>query len=99
MKLDEITLFFNKISSKKNKKLDSKLKFEFDDGVVFVDDTKDKIEINNLDLKSDCSIKISNSNFEKLIKKELNTSMALMSGDITIEGDMNIALKISDLFE
>ena len=62
MKLDEITLFFNKISSKKNKKLDSKLKFEFDDGVVFVDDTKDKIEINNLDLKSDCSIKISNSN-------------------------------------
>ena len=47
MKLDEITLFFNKISSKKNKKLDSKLKFEFDDGVVFVDDTKDIIEINN----------------------------------------------------
>ena len=71
----------------------------FDDGVVFVDDTKDKIEINNLDLKSDCSIKISNSNFEKLIKKELNTSMALISGDIRIEGDMSIALKISDLFE
>ena len=58
-----------------------------------------KIEINNLDLKSDCSIKISNSNFEKLIKKELNTSMALISGDITIEGDMSVALKISDLFE
>ena len=75
------------------------VKFEFDDGVVFVDDTKDKIEINNLDLKSDCSIKISNSNFEKLIKKELNTSMALISGDIIIEGDMSIALKISDLFE
>ena len=99
MKLDEITLFFNKISSKKKKKLDSKLKFEFDDGVVFVDDTNDKIEINNLDLKSDCSIKISNSNFEKLIKNELNTSVALINGDIIIEGDMSIALKISDLFE
>ena len=35
MKLDEITLFFNKISSKKNKKLDSKLKFEFDDGKTY----------------------------------------------------------------
>ena len=29
MKLDEITLLFNKISSKKNKKLDCKLKFKF----------------------------------------------------------------------
>ena len=58
-----------------------------------------KIDINNNNCKAECSIKISNNNFHKLIKKELNVSLALINGDIIIEGDMSIAIKIAELFE
>tara|TARA_Y100000768_G_scaffold386311_1_gene374420 strand:- start:55 stop:360 length:306 start_codon:yes stop_codon:yes gene_type:complete len=99
MNLNEIKESIIKISENSNKRLNAKLKFILDDGVICVDDTKNKIDINNIDCESECSIKISNDNFHKLIKKELNVSLALINGDITIEGDMSIAIKISELFE
>ena len=99
MNLNEIKESITKISEKSNKKFNSKLRFIFDDGVIFIDDTKDKIDINNNDCKAECSIKISNDNFHKLIIKELNVSLALINGDIIIEGDMSIAIKIAELFE
>ncbi len=99
MNLNEIKESIIRISENSNKRLNAKLKFIFDDGVICVDDTKNKIDINNIDCESKCSIKISNNNFHKLIRKELNVSLALINGDITIEGDMSIAIKISELFE
>lgn len=99
MNLNEIKDSIIRISENSNKRLNAKLKFIFDDGVICVDDTKNKIDINNIDCESKCSIKISNNNFHKLIRKELNVSLALINGDITIEGDMSIAIKISELFE
>ena len=99
MNLNEIKESIIRISENSNKRLNAKLKFIFDDGVICVDDTKNKIDINNIDCESKCSIKISNNNFHKLIRKELNVSLALINGDITIEGDMSIAIKIAELFE
>ena len=99
MNLKEIKESLIRISKKSNKRIHAKLKFIFDDGMICVDDSKDKIEINNIDCKAECSIKISNDNFLKLINKELNVSLALINGDITIEGDVSVAMKISEIFD
>ena len=46
----------------------------------------------------DCSIKMTEENFEKLLKRKLNVPMALISGKIKISGEKELALKLGELF-
>ena len=46
----------------------------------------------------DCTIKMSEENFEKLLKRKLNVPMALISGKIKIGGEKALALKLGELF-
>ncbi|MBN8554491.1 MAG: SCP2 sterol-binding domain-containing protein [Deltaproteobacteria bacterium] len=46
----------------------------------------------------DCTLKISAENFEKLLRRDLNIPMALVTGKIKISGDKTLALKLGGLF-
>lgn len=46
----------------------------------------------------DCTIKMSEENFEKLLKKKLNVGLALITGKIKISGDKTLAMKLGEIF-
>lgn len=46
---------------------------------------------------ADCTLVASARTFEKILKGEANPAMAVMTGKLKIEGDMNAALKLGSL--
>ena len=46
----------------------------------------------------DCTIKMSEENFEKMIRKQLNIPLAIITGKIKLQGDRTLALKLGELF-
>jgi putative sterol carrier protein len=63
------------------------------DGVIVIDGAT----ISTTDAPTDCTIKLSLSNLEDLISGDLNPTMAFMTGKIKIEGDMSVAMSLSQL--
>ena len=63
------------------------------DGVIVIKDG----QISTSDSDTDCTIKISLDNLESLIAGELNPTMAFMTGKIKVEGDMSVAMALSQL--
>jgi putative sterol carrier protein len=49
------------------------------------------------DLEADCTIKVSTEVLEKLRDGELNPMMAVMGGQVIIDGDMGLAMKVQSL--
>ncbi|MCT4608226.1 MAG: SCP2 sterol-binding domain-containing protein [Pelagimonas sp.] len=49
------------------------------------------------DQDADCTIKISETNLEKLIAGQLNPMTAFAMGKIKVSGDMSVALKLSQV--
>ena len=73
------------------------LKFNFDDGCIYLDGSGDANTVSNEDKDADCTIKVSQENFAKVIKGELNPTMAFMTGKIKLDGDMSVAMKLQSL--
>ncbi|QOT00067.1 SCP2 sterol-binding domain-containing protein [Brevibacterium sp. JNUCC-42] len=48
--------------------------------------------------QSQCTLQLSDSNFKKLLQKQLNPTTALMLGKIKIKGDIALALRLQSLF-
>ena len=63
MKLNEITKKMNELATLNAGKIDAKIKFEFSDGYVFIDDTTSPPTISNENNDADCVIEINNENF------------------------------------
>jgi putative sterol carrier protein len=63
------------------------------DGVILIDGTS----ISTTDGPADCTIKLSLDDLESLLAGDLNPTMAFMSGKLKIEGDMSIAMQLSQL--
>jgi putative sterol carrier protein len=63
------------------------------DGVLLIDGAT----ISTTDGPADCTIKLSLDDLESLIAGELNPTMAFMSGKLKIEGDMSVAMALSQL--
>jgi putative sterol carrier protein len=47
---------------------------------------------------ADCTITVSEENFEKIAAGELNPTTAYMTGKLKIKGDMGAAMKLQKLF-
>ena len=99
MNLNEITAKVKKLSSKSSGKIESKIKFVFNDGCIFIDDTVNPTIINNENQEADCTITISNDDFGKILNKEMDSMGAFMSGKMKISGEMTVAMKLSSLFD
>lgn len=63
------------------------------DGVLLIDGAT----VSTTDGPADCIITLSLDDLESLIAGELNPTMAFMSGKLKIEGDMSVAMALSQL--
>jgi len=73
---------------------DRSVKFDTgDDGVIVIDGQT----ISTADSETDCTIRLALDDLEDLVSGELNPTMAFMSGKIKVEGDMSVAMALSQL--
>ncbi len=63
------------------------------DGVIVIDGAT----ISTTDAPADCTIKLSLSDLDDLISGDLSPTTAFMTGKIKIEGDMSVAMALSQL--
>ena len=63
------------------------------DGVIDIDGAT----ISTTDAPADCTIKLSLSDLEDLVSGDLSPTTAFMTGKIKIEGDMSVAMALSQL--
>lgn len=73
---------------------DGSVKFDLGgDGVILVDGQT----VSTQDGAADCTITISKDDFVALAEGELNPTMAFMSGKLKVDGDMSIAMQLSQI--
>lgn len=73
---------------------DRSVKFDTgSDGVIVIDGSS----ISTTDAPADCTIKLSLDDLESLISGDLSPTTAFMTGKLKIEGDMSIAMALSQL--
>nr|WP_156315240.1 SCP2 sterol-binding domain-containing protein [Mesorhizobium japonicum] len=63
------------------------------DGVIVIDGAT----VSTTDAPTDCTIKLSLEDLDSLIAGDLNPTMAFMTGKIKVEGDMTVAMALSQL--
>lgn len=63
------------------------------DGVIVVDGSS----VSTTDADADCTIKLSKDNLEDLMSGDLNPTMAYMSGKLKVEGDLTVAMQLSQI--
>jgi putative sterol carrier protein len=73
------------------------LKFMVDENAVFIDGKGEQNTVSMDDLEADCTITVSTEVLEKLRDGELNPMMAVMGGQVKIDGDMGLAMKVQSL--
>ena len=77
-----------------NSGFDRSVKFDTgSDGVIVIDGQT----VSTTDSETDCTIKLALDDLEDLVAGELNPTMAFMSGKIKVEGDMSVAMALSQL--
>jgi putative sterol carrier protein len=73
---------------------DHSVKFDTgSDGVIVIDGAT----VSTTDAPADCTIKLSLDDLDSLIAGDLNPTMAFMTGKIKVEGDMTVAMALSQL--
>ena len=74
-----------------------KVKFAFDEGVIFIDGAASPNEVSNEDRAAECTIAMALDDFASMIEGELDPTTAFMMGKLKVDGPMAIALKLSGL--
>lgn len=98
MTLQEATDKVNKMAETHAGKFGSKINFQFDEGVIHLDDSVSPAVVLNEAKDVPCTIKISLDNFDKMLSGDLNPMMAFMMGKMKIDGDKGVAMKLAGLF-
>ena len=76
--------------------LDGSLKMNFgDDGVVRIEGT----EVTTDDTDADATISISLEDAVAMMEGDLNPTMAFMQGKLSVDGNMGMAMKLSNLLD
>lgn len=76
------------------KTFDGSLKFDCgDDGVIVLSQG----DATTQDRDTDCTLRLSADNLQKLLAGKLNPMTAVMMGKIKVSGDMGVAMKLSKL--
>jgi len=63
------------------------------DGVIVIDGSS----VSTANADADCTITLSKDDLESLMAGELNPTMAFMQGKLKIDGDMSIAMQLSQV--
>jgi putative sterol carrier protein len=79
--------------------LDARIKFKFgESGTLYIDGKSVPNQVHNTDQDSDITISVSLENFERIIDKQLNPKLALMTGRMRLRGDIRIAMRLDRVF-
>ncbi len=76
----------------------ARVKFDTDEGVVFIDTTQVPNQVTNEDQEADCTLEISAKNALKMLDGDLNPMTAFMMGKLKVKGDMGVAMKVAQTF-
>lgn len=98
MTLTEATEKVKKLAANNGGKVKAKINFKFDEGVIHLDDTVNPTVVTNDEATAQCTIKMSLENFDKMLTGKLNPMMAFMGGNMKIDGDKGVAMKLASLF-
>ena len=80
--------------------LKARVKFDFgDDGIVFVDSTKEPAEISHQDGEFDTALICSLETFEKILAGQQDPNIAFMMGKLKVKGSMGLAMKLNSALE
>lgn len=72
--------------------------FDFgEDGAIRIDGKSDPAVVDNSTGEADCTIKVSLEDFSQIVEGSLNAQMAFMTGKLRVEGDMSIAMQLSQV--
>lgn len=63
------------------------------DGVIVVDGAS----VSTGEGEADCTIKLTKDDLEELMSGDLNPTMAYMSGKLKVEGDITVAMQLSQI--
>jgi len=63
------------------------------DGVIVIDGAN----VSTRDADADCTIKLSKDDLESLMSGDLNPTAAFMQGKLKVEGDMSVAMQLSQV--
>ena len=77
--------------------LGTSIKFVLDDNTIFIDGTGDSNVVSNEDNDADCVITTSVASLMAMKDGSLNPMMAVMTGKVSISGDMGLAMKLKSL--
>ncbi|MFU0505452.1 SCP2 sterol-binding domain-containing protein [Pseudaminobacter sp. NGMCC 1.201702] len=73
---------------------DRSVKFDTgDDGVIVIDGAS----ISTADAPADCTFKLSLDDLDSLVSGDLSPTTAFMTGKIKVEGDMSVAMALSQI--
>ncbi|TRW14346.1 SCP2 sterol-binding domain-containing protein [Glacieibacterium frigidum] len=74
------------------------VKFDFgDDGAVRIDDTVSPAVVDNQNVPTDCTVKVSMADFTDMATGKQNPQMAFMMGKLKVEGDMSVAMQLGSI--
>ncbi|HEX7007310.1 MAG TPA: SCP2 sterol-binding domain-containing protein [Alphaproteobacteria bacterium] len=77
--------------------LGATVKFELEDGVIYVDAKTVPNVVSNEDKDADCTIRVTLENFSKMLQGDLDSTLAYMTGRLKVEGNMGVAMKLSSV--
>ncbi|MBO0723811.1 MAG: SCP2 sterol-binding domain-containing protein [Blastocatellia bacterium] len=81
-----------------NSGLDATIKFVLNGGgVIFIDGKSIPNNVTNEDKPADATLKMSLETLNKLRRKEINPMMAVMVGQIKVEGNVAAAMKLDKI--
>jgi len=99
MSLEKTTQQIKELFQKTNGFSDT-LTFDFGaEGMVSVDGTKKPPEVSNSPINSDCTITIALEDFNSILDGALDPQMAFMSGKLSVEGNMGIAMNLASVLK
>ncbi len=77
-----------------------RVKFQFDEGgTLLLDGTATPPVLSEDDDEADCTLRLSLDNARKLVKGELNPTLAYTLGKLKVDGSVGVALKLASMLE
>ena len=80
--------------------LGATVKFDFEGaGCIFLDGKSNPNTVSGEDQDADCTLTMSVETFEKMSSGELDGTSAFMQGQLKVDGDMSVAMKLSSVID